>query len=467
MTNSKSLNLSKASWQQKIQWVVDPIGYMESAVQSHPEIFQADVMGLGSKPVFINNPQVIQQILTNDTKEFTAPGNVNKILIPLTGESSLFVLEKNEHQSQRKLLMPPFHGERMRSYGKLICDITEKVMEKLTPNQVFLARTTMQDISLQVILQVVFGLYEGERYQELKQLLGKMMELFQSTIGNSFLFFPFLQQNLGKWTPWGYFLWVREQTDRLLYQEINERRNQPDIKERKDILSLMMTARDENGEPMTDKELRDELLTILLAGHETTATAMAWSLYWTHRYPKIKEELQKEIDNLGKSPEPMKVYELSYLTSVCNETLRIHPVAMLTLARKVMSSTEIMGYQFSPGSILVGCIYLLHHREDLYPNPKEFQPERFLERQYSPYEFMPFGGGVRRCLGAALALYEMKLVLTTVLSNYELELLEQKTVIPERRGITLAPKGGIEMRFKGKRNIQKQTSSKTEDLVIN
>jgi cytochrome P450 len=196
---------------------------------------------------------------------------------------------------------------------------------------------------------------------------------------------------------------------------------------------------------MTDVELRDELMTLLLAGHETTATAIAWALYWVHKFPNIREQILQELETLGDNPDPLSLPRLPYLTAVCNETLRIYPVAILTVPRAVKEPVELMGYPLEPGTRLYGCIYLTHHREDIYPNSQQFKPERFLERQFSPYEFLPFGGGIRRCIGETLALFEMKLVLATILQRYELTLADQRPERPKRRGVTFAPERGVKM----------------------
>lgn len=450
--------LTKPSFIQKLQWVVDPVGYMESAAQQYPDIFTAKILGFGDTAVFVNQPQAIQEILTNDRKKFAALGNQNKILQPLVGDYSIFMLDGDRHKRRRQLVMPSFHGERMQAYGQLIRDLTEKVFSQLPLDRLFSARDTTQEISLQVILQTVFGVYEGERSEQLKKQLKLMANLFRSPFTSSFLFFPFLQKDLGTWSPWGKFLRDREQLDKLLYAEIAERRENPDL-DRIDILSLLMSARDEVGNPMTDLELRDELLTLLFAGYETTATAMAWGLYLIHQNPQVLEKLLQELDTLGDSPDSMSIFKLPYLTAVCNETLRIRPVAMLTFPRIVQEPVELLGHSLEPGTVLLGCMFLTHQREDLYPEPKQFKPERFLAKQFSPYEFMPFGGGVRRCLGEALAVFEMKLVLATILSRYQLALADRQPEVALRRGVTLAPARGVKMVIKGKRLRQESQLS--------
>jgi unspecific monooxygenase len=445
--------LTKPGFIQKLQWVADPVGYMESASEQYPDLFTAKIIGFGNTVVFVNHPQAIQEILTNDRKKFAALGNENRILQPLIGDYSMVMLDGDRHKRRRQLVMPSFHGERMRVYGQLICDLSEKIFSQLPSGQVFSARNIMQEISLQVILQTVFGMYEGERSQQLKQQLKLMADLFRSPFTSSFLFFPFLQKDLGTWSPWGKFLQNRQQVDKLIYTEIAERREQlnPD---RIDILSMLMSSRDEAGNPMSDLELRDELITLLLAGYETTASAMAWALYLIHEKTEVREKLLLELDSLGDKPDPMSIFKLPYLTAVCNETLRIYPVAMLTFPRVVQEPVELLGYSLEPGTVLVGCIFLTHQRQDLYPEPKQFKPERFLERQFSPYEFIPFGGGVRRCLGEALAVFEMKLVLATILSRYQLALADHQPEVPRRRGVTLAPASGVKMCVQCKRTRQ-------------
>ena len=441
--------IKQPAWQQKLQWIFKPDLYMNNAVKQAPDIFRADITG-SEGYIFANHPEAIRQIITSDRHKYFASGKENGILQPLVGDNSLLLIEGDPHKQRRKLLLPPFHGERMQSYGKLICDLTHNIVGQLKPNQPFIARQVSQEVSLQVILEAVYGLQNNERSLDLKQQIAKLANIFESTLTSAFLFLPMLQQDLGTWSPWGNFLRQKKVIDEAIYQELATRRTQ-DISHRQDILSLMMSAKDEKGKSLKDPELRDELMTLMLAGHETTATAIAWSLYWVHRDPKIKAKLTAEIASLGTDPDPMTVAKLPYLDAVCQETLRIYPVAMLTFPRVVQESTEIMGYKLEIGQVLVGCIYLLHQREDIFPEAEQFKPERFLSQEFSAYEFFPFGGGKRRCIGEALAKLEMKLVLATIVSNYKLELVNDKPEKPARRGVTLAPKTGVRMVFKGRK----------------
>ncbi|NEQ28123.1 MAG: cytochrome P450, partial [Microcoleus sp. SIO2G3] len=335
-------------------------------------------------------------------------------------------------------------------YAQQICLIAEQVASQWQIGQPFVARTAMQKISLEVILQVVFGISEGERYQQLKPLLTDWLNMTDSPRRSSILFLRFLQKDWGRWTPWGQMKQRQRQVHDLLQAEIEDRRTQGSDRHN-DVLSLMMAARDENGQAMTDEELRDELLSILFAGHETTSTTLAWAFYQLHYCLEAGEKLLRELDSLGADPTPMEIAQLPYLTAVCQETLRMYPVLPVIFPRITKSPVTIAGYQFDTETVFMPSIYLVHYREDLYPSAQQFRPERFLERQYSSAEYFPFGGGSRRCLGFALAQLEMKLVLATVLSKYKLALAEDKPVKLQRRGFTLAPAGGVRMVMTGKR----------------
>lgn len=434
-------------WLQTLHYTAQPLDYMDKAVQRSGDVFNAPVIDHHPTVLFISHPQGIQQLFSSD-KCITAPPNA--LLQPILGDHSIFGLADARHRRERKLLMPPFHRESIPRYGELICALTDKTMQAQKPGETFLARSLMQTISLEVILRVVFGLGDGERFEQLKALIVQFTDCFRNPLVSGALFFPALQVNWGQLTPWGKFQSLRNQISQLLFAEICDRR-QVDTTGRTDILSLLMAARDEAGQPMSDVELHDELLTLLVAGHETTATAISWALYWIHRDAAVYDKLRAEIDSLGPSPDPLTLSQLPYLTAVCNETLRIYPIAVLTVPREVMAPMTLMNYQLEPGTRLYGAIYLTHHRPDLYPDSRTFRPERFLERQFSAYEFLPFGGGVRRCIGEVLALLEMKLVIATLVSHYQLALADTAPEIPKRRGVTMAPGNGVRLVFEGVR----------------
>ncbi|MGL5192802.1 MAG: cytochrome P450, partial [Chroococcales cyanobacterium] len=223
---------------QKLQWVINPVGYMETHARRYPDLFQAEVVGLGDTLVFVSHPQAIQYILTHDNKQLSTPGKVNEIVEPLLGEYSVIMLDGDRHRRQRQLLMPPFHGDRMKSYGEMIREIVATVMSQVPTSQPVLARSVMSQISSQVMLKTVFGLdVAGENYHQIKHLMTSMLDVFNTPAASGLLFFKQLQVDLGRWSPWGYFLRIREQIDKLLYAEIADRRQQ-DLSDRLDILSL-------------------------------------------------------------------------------------------------------------------------------------------------------------------------------------------------------------------------------------
>lgn len=430
---------------QLMRAIVQPLKSLDDVSRKYGRVYTAHFSGF-QPIVVVAEPAGVEAIMTADPSQFEA-GRGNKILAPLLGDASIVLLDGVPHQRQRRLLTPPFHGERMRSYGQWIYDIACQATDRWQPGQPFAARSVTQEISLRVILRAVFGLNQTGRAEQLRQQLNEYLEFFNIPLSATFLFMPALQQN---WGPWGTLLRQQQQIDELIYAEIRDLQQHPE-RNGEDILSLMLAARDEAGEPMAEQELRDELMTLLFAGHETTATALAWALYWIHRLPQVKEKLLQELASLGDNPDLNTIVRLPYLNAVCQETLRLYPVALFAFSRIFKTPVQFLDYKFEPGTQLSPCIYLLHRHPDLYPEPEQFRPERFLERQFSPYEYLPFGGGNRRCIGTAFAQFEMKIVLAAILSRWELALPNDRPVQPIRRGVTLAPAKGVSMRVVGRR----------------
>jgi cytochrome P450 len=426
-----------------MKFITRPVKYVEDFAKTYGDHFTI----WGSKDthiIYFSQPQALEQIFTADPKHFES-GVGNGGLGFLLGSNSLILLDGDRHQRQRQLLTPPFHGERMRAYGQDIREITQQVSSEWSIGKPFNIRSSMQEITLRVILRVVFGLNEGQRFQQLQQLLSSLLDFMGgSPLMSTALFFNFVQKDLGAWSPWGRVMRLLQQIDQLIYALIAERRTETQ-QNRQDILSLMMAARYEDGQPMSDEELRDELMTLLVAGHETTASALTWAFYWIDQLPEVGEKLLRELDTLGVNPDPSSIAKLPYLTAVCQETLRIYPIVMNGVPRIVKSPVEIMGYKIPERNVIIPSIYLAHHREEVYPNSKQFRPERFLERQFSPYEYLPFGGGNRRCIGLAFAQYEMKIVLATILSRFQVSLMSKRPVHPVRRGLTMATPAGMRM----------------------
>ena len=447
---------------QVLNWIFRPMPYMMECAKNYGDVFALKLQGNLPPMLFVHSPEAMQQVLSNDQKELEAPGDLNSIFQYLLGKNSVISLSGKAHQRQRQLIMPPFHGERMRTYAELIENTTTKVFNQQPKNQSFNIRNITQDITLQVMMEAVFGLYEGERAEKLKHLLCAILEQGGTPWRVIFLYFPKLKETFGISEIWKRQMKKQQQADQLIYQEIRERRENFDPN-RTDILNLLMSAEDENGQPMTDAELRDELMTLLVAGHETTATAISWAFYWIHKLPEVREKLLAELDSLGENYDSNTVFKLPYLTAVCNETLRIYPVGMLAFPRRVKTPISLCGYQLEPGTIVMGSIYLAHHREDTYPEHEKFQPERFLQRQFSPYEFLPFGGGARRCIGLAFAQMEMKLILAKVLKTWSMKLVSTYEIKPQRRGLVTGPSSPINFEIE---NIRQPKSAILEAAAV-
>ena len=418
-----------------LKLTLDPIGYMEQYRQQYGPIFK-----VGRQPpylIYIGDPQALQVLFAQPPEQFATDASAGNLLKTLLGDHSVLLLDGDRHRRQRQLLMPPFHGDRLRTYGELMVTAAEQVCGHWRSQQPFRVRPPMQAITLRVILKAVFGVSEGERFDQFCRFTSALLDTLSGPLRASLIFFPILRQDWGSWTPWGQFLAHKRRVDALIYAEIQDRRmalaQQQPLGD--DILSLLMTARDQAGQGMSDVELHDELMTLLLAGHETTASALSWALYWTHSTPGVEEKLRRELASVS---QPSAVVKLPYLTAVCQEALRLYPVALTTGVRVLRSPLTLGGYDLAAGSVLFPSIYLVHQNPEIYPEPQRFRPERFLEGAFSATEYLPFGGGHRYCIGAAMAMMEMKIVLATVLRRWQLR-GPDKPIRPVRRGLTLAP----------------------------
>ncbi|MEL7240883.1 MAG: cytochrome P450 [Cyanobacteria bacterium J06573_2] len=441
---------------QTLQLIANPINFFDNHAKKYGNTFSLRVLGINSPPVvFFSSPQAINDCFAIPAHKLDFK-KATHVFKPLFGSDSIVFQEGKSHNRQRQLLMPPFHGDRLKSYGDTICNITNNVTRDWKSGNIISMQQVMPDITLQIILQVVFGINPGERYEKLIKLLTALLDDITKPLFSSLFFFPPLQQDLGKLSPWGNYLQRREEIDNLIYTEISERRanidNLGEVGE--DILSLLMSASDEDGEKMTDKELRDQLVSLLLLGYETTSGVLAWLFYMIHSHPEVKDKLINELqsDNSNQNSNknsPEKIAQLPYLSAVCSETMRLHPIALICTPRMAVDKVEVAGVKFDSGTVLVPCIYLAHRQETTYQQSDKFIPERFLDRKFSAFEYLPFGGGYRGCIGSAFAVYEMKLILATILQKFELELADKKPVKPVRRGITIVPSGGVSMMVKG------------------
>ena len=440
-----------------LRLILQPTKYMDDSVKRYGPMFQIGSES-ASPLVYVGEPAVVREIFAlDDDKVVTGQGN--DVLATMVGKQSILLLDGPAHKRQRKLLMPPFHGEQLRAYGQLICDITRNISADWQPGQIIVARAPIQNLTLGVILQAVFGKQtdgqQSEQLLKLQQLMSTLLDAFTYPITASFLFFPGLQKDWGPWSPWGKFVQMREEVRSLIYSEIRDRRallerTTPELNKTTDILTLLLQAKDDNGQSMSDEELHDEIVTLLLAGHETTASAIVWVLYWVHYLPEVQQKLRTELDTLGAKRDPMAITQLPYLTAVCQEALRIYPITPTTFIRKLREPMTLAGYHFKANTALMPATYIIHQRLDLYPEPQQFRPERFLEKQFAPHEFLPFGGGHRYCIGSALAMMELKLSIATLLTDFEISLPHSRPLTPARRGLTMAPPASMKLKIEAR-----------------
>ena len=435
-------------WQltiRRLHSILRPLNFIEERTEKYGDFYQI-TFNNAPPTVMTSNPRAIEEIFTASESAFEV-GRGNQGLKFLVGDHSLLLLDGKAHQNRRRLLMPPFHGESLQQCSSQIVELTTEITAHWQINQRFKVRQVMQDITLQVIFNVIFGRDSGARCLRLRELLTTLLEIFKTPLSSTLIFLTALQKDWGQLSPWGRFLSWKREIRTLISEEIQDRRESlaSGKSEGRDIFSLLLLAKDETGSPLTDEELHDELITLLLAGHETTASSLTWLFYWIHYLPEVQDKLRFELDSLGKISDYKAINKLPYLDAVISETLRIYPIAITTFPRILTKPMSVMGYGFDPKTWLMISIYSLHHREDLYPNSKQFKPERFFQKTYTPYEYLPFGGGNRRCLGSALALLEMKLVTATILQHFQLELSSQRPMLPVRRGLTLAPPASFSM----------------------
>ncbi len=399
----------------------DPVGFLERQQRRYGDAFSINFPGFGRMAYFAH-PDTVKQIFTGDPGALHAGEANGRVLEPALGKFSLLTLDEDDHLRQRKLLLPPFHGERVRRYGELIEEIAEREIAGWPVGQPFALRPRMQSITLDVILRAVFGVRGEDRLARFRATLPQLTEA-----SGIVMWLPFMRHNFGRWSPWARFVRMRRAVDELVYEEIRQRRADPDASERDDVLSVLLQARHEDGSPMSDLELRDELITLLTAGHETSATALAWSVERLVRNPRALARLLSEPD------------DDAYLDAVVKETLRVRPV-VIDVARIAKRDVEIGGWQIPAGTIVVPAIALVQLRADLYPDPRAFRPERFLEdEQPAAYAWIPFGGGMRRCIGAAFAQLEIKTVLRTVLARTRLSAPDPAPERQVSRHVTLVP----------------------------
>jgi cytochrome P450 family 135 len=412
---------------QSVRWLSRPLAFLRDCDRRYGDVFTVRLAGLAEPVVMISNPAAIKALYTEPAHG--VPGGRNVVLEPLMGPRSLFLMEGEEHMSRRKLMLPPFHGERMRSFGPLIEEIVTAEIDSWQLGEEFPLHSRAQAVTLEVILRVIFGVADGARRQRLATLLTEIL-----TQGNSpaTLISYLLGQRLGRSIgPWRRFEARMREVDEQIFAEIAARRESSDLEEREDFLSMLLLARFEDGEPMSDTELRDQLMTVLLAGHETTATALAWALDLLLRHPEQLRRLQNSLQDS----------EEDYLKAVIAEVLRMRPLVPHT-GRRLVEELTVGEVTLPVGTEVTPAIWLAHTRADVYPEPFAFRPERFLGKTPDTYSWIPFGGGIRRCLGVAFAELEMRIFLREMLTRCDLRKVSPEPEKAAHRGGTFSPRDG-------------------------
>jgi len=398
----------------------------------------------GTPPIIqFSDPNAVKEVFAASMDAMHA-GKANEVLAPFLGRNSILILDGTRHRDQRRLLMPPFRGERMRAYGKAMRDITAARITRWPLNRTFRMQTETQAITLDVILRTVFGMEEGKAQESMRHKLVEATRI----LDNPVFLIRFFQRDLGPRSPWGRFLRLRASAFEESLELLRQRRNEG-YEGRDDILSMLLGATYEDGSPMTDEEIFDELMTLLVAGHETTATALSWTTHRLARHPDVLRRVQRELDEVfpDGDVDPDRISELHYLDAVIKESLRIHPV-IPGVGRMLMEPERVGGIDL-PRGVMVGCsIYLSHFNPDVWPEPSRFDPTRFIGTRPTPHTYFPFGGGIRRCIGEAFALYEMRVLLATILLRLEPVAAPFRRVGTMRRNITLTPRGGLPIRFR-------------------
>jgi cytochrome P450 len=421
---------------QSVAWWNRTVPFLERCRARYGKRF---TVRLFQTPPFVHHsePDHIKEIFTAPP-EVLHPGDGAKVLEPVVGANSVILLDESAHLNQRKLMLPAFHGEKMQRLSGLMREVAEREIARWPRGEPIELHPRLQTLTLEIILRAVFGLDAGERLDALRERTTRILAFGNSPSS--------LISVLQRGRVWREFTTHREESDALIYSMIDDRRGEAQG-ERDDVLAMLLEARHEDGSPMSPVELRDELMTLLVAGHETTASALAFAFERLSRAPRVLARLTEEVDADEYEDE-------AYLAATVHEALRRRPVLANAAPRLVMEPVEIAGWSYEPGVCLLADIYLVHHDPDIYPDPYAFRPERFLDAQPGTYTWIPFGGGRRRCLGASFALLEMKIVLAAVLRQAE---LSAPTAVHEgarRRSITLSPRAGSRTILRARRRAR-------------
>ena len=429
---------------QSLRYLREPFGYYEEMRRRYGTLFT--LPSLNGTLVVTGTPEGALELFQSPSEDFVVGFGVDALL-PVVGPGSLLLLDSDRHRRERKLLSPAFHGSRMRAYSEMIRDAALRHAEEWKEGEVFPVQETMQKIALEVMMRAVFGVQNTEDADR----FGEVVMTAVNEAHPAPLFFKSLQREFFGFGPWARFMRERKRVETILHAHIVSRRRDlaKGAAPGDDILSQLLTARFDDGTGMPDDAIFSQLLTLLVAGHETTASTLAWALYEIHRQPNVLARARADISSVGLDAPAEEIAALPSLQAIADETLRIHPI-VAEAVRTVKEGVRFQGYDLPAGISIAVSIIMIHNDPELYPEPERFRPERFLERKHGPSEHLPFGGGYRRCIGAAFAMNEIKIVLGTLLPRFELALAEDRPLATVRRSVTLAPEAGVPMVLRGR-----------------
>lgn len=425
-----------------LAWITRPAEFLHTGVRRYGDPFTVRFGAIGTV-VFFGRPDAVREIFRAGEAHLSA-GAVNRPLLPLMGEHSLLLADGAAHREQRRCVAP-FFNRGLEAHAEVMRRAVRKVAAGWRPGRRFLLHRAMQEISLEILARTSLTTADAAAVERFKASLDAVVE----TARASLVFFKLRHRERGRLSRSGQVLSSARRLDAIVDEELARRRQ--GASEAVDLLGHL-ASQTRAGRPLSAAEIRDQVRTMLISAHVTTPTSAAWAFYWVLRTPRVREKLLRELERLGPDPSPGDLAGLEYLDAVCLETLRRCPTIPVT-ARCVTRTIRLAGFDFEPGVYLAPSIYLVHHREDLYPEPRRFRPERFLERRFAAHEYLPFGGGERTCPGAAFGLLTMKIALATVLAEVGLELADARPNRPAhgRSGVSLVPSRGVPVIVTGRR----------------
>jgi cytochrome P450 family 135 len=412
----------KKSIRTSMKWFREPAAIMQEGYERYGDVWLLS-MQRGTSFVLVSEPDLIKQIFTADPAVLRGGEANAQIGTALMGKHSVILLDEDEHTASRNLLLPPFHRDSIQRFSEHVARACEENLASWPLHTPIELLPRMQEITLDTIMAAVFGV-TGPTVERLR---ARITDLVAFGADERRMVLMHVAQRAGR-VPRS-FVRVRDPLDTVLFEVIEAARRDPRLDERDDVLAMLLGTRHEDGTPLADRELRDILVTLLMQGHMSTGTALAWALERLTRHPAMLERLRAELESGGEE----------YLDAVINEVLRLRPPVGLAM-RMVKQPYEIGGYEVQPGMLLAPCILMLHRREDIYPSPLEFQPERFLDKPTGTYTWIPFGGGQRHCIGRSFATMEIKVVLRTLALQARFAPSEQPDEAITRRGIMFSPK---------------------------